>query len=797
MKSRYFYLLRAIGLLALIVSFVPMDRVNALPSSDAVGVDFAPPTATPTLFGPYVSAVVNPVSINNGETGVVTVSLNNVPQAGYTSAEFTCFYDQSLLAVSNITVTDLFGADAVTAVNEAQYDRFIVAIAGSHGNKATTSGAVLTFSVKGLQVTQTQLGCEARVSKGDNALTPISSAPTSITIVGSTTSTPTPNLTPSSTSTLLPTACDKAEFIADVSVPPGTILAPGVTFIKTWRLQNIGTCAWTTSYQLVFFSGDQMKAPASVVFPVNVEAGETVDISLQMTAPSMAGFYQSNWMIKNANGALFGIGPQANQPFSVNIVVSGATVTAGSPTNTPTQSITPSPSNTPGGSTATPVAAVAYDFASNACAASWFSGAGQLPCPGIDGDPRGFVLKLNNPILETGVTDTRPGLLTFPQNVQNGYIQGFYPPIHVQNGDRFRSIINCEYGATNCYVAFRLDYQVGNDSIKTFWGPFLERYDGHYYSVDVDLSSLAGKDVKFILTLLSAGPATGDRALWVNPIIYRSDLVATASPTPTQTASQTPEPSSTPPTSSNFIQVTSPNGGETLKEGSTYRITWSSTSDIQTVYIGYKWSSSGMDWIAPGIPNTGYYDWNVLVGQMPSDQFKIYIYGYGTADTSDESDGFITILKPTLTDTPTLTPTASPTGMISGQVIASKLVTISVYDQNNVLVVSSLASLNNSFGVTLPGGTYTVVASASGFLSAQGSFTVTSNQNSTLPTITLLAGDNDGNNVIDQFDALTIGMSYNMSAPAAADLNNDGIINVLDLELLAQSYRKTGPVVWQ
>jgi len=267
MKSRYFYLLRAIGLLALIVSFVPMGRVNALPSSDAVGVDFAPPTATPTLFGPYVSAVVNPVSINNGETGVVTVSLNNVPQAGYTSAEFTCFYDQSLLAVSNITVTDLFGADAVTAVSGAQYNRFIVAIAGSHGNKATTSGAVLTFSVKGLQVTQTQLGCEARVSNGDNALTPISSAPTSITIVGSTTSTPTPNLTPSSTSTLLPTACDKAEFIADVSVPPGTILAPGVTFTKTWRLQNIGTCAWTTSYQLVFFSGDQMRRLLLLYFP--------------------------------------------------------------------------------------------------------------------------------------------------------------------------------------------------------------------------------------------------------------------------------------------------------------------------------------------------------------------------------------------------------------------------------------------------------------------------------------------------------------------------------------------------
>jgi hypothetical protein len=135
--------------------------------------------------------------------------------------------------------------------------------------------------------------------------------------------------------------------------------------------------------------------------------------------------------------------------------------------------------------------------------------------------------------------------------------------------------------------------------------------------------------------------------------------------------------------------------------------------------------------------------------------------------------------------------------MISGQVIAAKPVTISVYGTGNVLIVSVPVSLNGSFAVTLQGGTYTVIASASGYLSAQGSFSVTSNLTTTLPTITLAAGDIDGNNVINQFDAMTIGMSYNTSTPAAADLNNDGIINVLDLELLARYYRQTGPVVWQ
>ena len=135
--------------------------------------------------------------------------------------------------------------------------------------------------------------------------------------------------------------------------------------------------------------------------------------------------------------------------------------------------------------------------------------------------------------------------------------------------------------------------------------------------------------------------------------------------------------------------------------------------------------------------------------------------------------------------------------MLTGQVLAGKPVTVSLYDATNALITSGAANVNGTFSLTAPAGTYTVRATASGFMSAQGSTTLTSGGTSTMPTITLLAGDLDGNNVIDQFDALTIGMNYNASSPAAADLNNDGIINVLDLELLAQNYRETGPTAWQ
>ncbi len=343
--------------------------------------------------------------------------------------------------------------------------------------------------------------------------------------------------------------CDRAQFIADVTVPDGTLFAPGATFKKTWRLKNVGTCAWTTSYALVFSSGEQMGGPASAPFPISVAPGQTVDLSINLTAPSTGGTYRGYWMLRNAAGQTFGIGSGANKPFWVEIRVSGPTATPGTST--------PPATPTPAGPTPTPASDTAYDFAANACSARWVSGAGVLPCPGADNDPNGFVLRLDQPKLETGATDLRPALLTHPQLVTNGYIRGIYPPFRVQAGDRFQSIVNCQYGATSCYVIFRLDYQIGDAAPRTFWA-FAEKFEGFYYQANLDLSSLAGKEVKFILTVLAGASASGDRALWVAPRIQRSGgatlptathttaSTATPSPTATVASTDTPLPTDTP-----------------------------------------------------------------------------------------------------------------------------------------------------------------------------------------------------------------------------------------------------------
>jgi hypothetical protein len=95
--------------------------------------------------------------------------------------------------------------------------------------------------------------------------------------------------------------CYWAQFIADVTVPDGTTYSPGATFKKTWRLKNIGTCAWSsTDVSLIFDSGEKMGAPASVALPTTVNPGQTVDITVDMTAPSTAGHYFGYYKFKSA-----------------------------------------------------------------------------------------------------------------------------------------------------------------------------------------------------------------------------------------------------------------------------------------------------------------------------------------------------------------------------------------------------------------------------------------------------------------------------------------------------------------
>jgi hypothetical protein len=56
-----------------------------------------------------------------------------------------------------------------------------------------------------------------------------------------------------------------------------------------------------------------------VKLPGYVYPGETVDVSVTLTAPAVTGSYRGYWMLRNASGVLFGYGESANNAFFVDI----------------------------------------------------------------------------------------------------------------------------------------------------------------------------------------------------------------------------------------------------------------------------------------------------------------------------------------------------------------------------------------------------------------------------------------------------------------------------------------------
>ena len=52
--------------------------------------------------------------------------------------------------------------------------------------------------------------------------------------------------------------CNQALFVSDLTAPDGSAFAPDTVFTKTWRLKNVGTCTWNTSYKVLWVGGDQI-----------------------------------------------------------------------------------------------------------------------------------------------------------------------------------------------------------------------------------------------------------------------------------------------------------------------------------------------------------------------------------------------------------------------------------------------------------------------------------------------------------------------------------------------------------
>ena len=106
-----------------------------------------------------------------------------------------------------------------------------------------------------------------------------------------------------------PGAADDARFEADVDYPDGTAIAAGTRFTKTWRVRNAGTSAWSAGYALAFVGDNRMNGSGPVADSIPLPAalpGETVEVSVALTAPLAPGLHRSTWRPRNPEGVLFG-----------------------------------------------------------------------------------------------------------------------------------------------------------------------------------------------------------------------------------------------------------------------------------------------------------------------------------------------------------------------------------------------------------------------------------------------------------------------------------------------------------
>ncbi len=335
------------------------------------------------------------------------------------------------------------------------------------------------------------------------------------------TQTPTETATPTSTVptialptlivptiTPVPLPCNRAQLIRDVSVQDTSPFLPGETFVKTWRIKNVGSCTWGNGYRLVFVSGNAMSAKEKIQLSQSVAPGQTVDLSVTMKAPNKLGDYRGDWMLENADGKRFGVGKTGDSTFWVAIRVMNFLNTG-----------------------------LAYDFAANACRADWLSNAGDQPCPGTSSATDGYIYLTDSPRLENR-QENEWTIITHPYNGSKGWISAIYPEFIIQQNQHFISWVGCLDDSKGCNVIFRLDMKnLKNGNIKNL-GVWYEVFDGKVTKIDLDLSAHAEKHVQFILTVqVNGGTPEKANAFWFVPGII--NVVPSPTPTP-PTATLTP-----------------------------------------------------------------------------------------------------------------------------------------------------------------------------------------------------------------------------------------------------------------
>lgn len=336
---------------------------------------------------------------------------------------------------------------------------------------------------------------------GDDAREMLTAA---VQVEGPTLPAPTGTYTPAATLAVTPKAeataagtaqplCNKVGKVVDVTAPDLTVFLPNWQFVKTWRLENAGTCTWTPSYKLLFNSGNPLSAPKTVALTQMVKPGETVDVSVNMISPSEKGEYISYWTMSDYNGAPFGTGINGRSVFWAKLEVVERLKE-------------PFPMH--------------LDY----CDAEWTSSKGKLSgCPmGREDFDNGSLGFSNNPFDESGrERRDQNSLLVVPSNGKDGFIKAVFPPYFVQVGDRLTTTVGCLHEAQDCNVTFKLGYLDEKGIYRDLVDPMRQTYDGGMKEVNLVLGKVKNQMVRFVLWVENNGSSKDDRAVWIYPTVWR------------------------------------------------------------------------------------------------------------------------------------------------------------------------------------------------------------------------------------------------------------------------------------
>ena len=104
-------------------------------------------------------------------------------------------------------------------------------------------------------------------------------------------------------------------FLEDLTIPDNSFISFGAAIDKQWRVENSGTCNWTSEYRLRHTGGASIGAPEEVaLFPAR--SGTQAIIQITFTAPFEEGLYDSAWQAFDPDGLPFG------DPVYIRIIVS-------------------------------------------------------------------------------------------------------------------------------------------------------------------------------------------------------------------------------------------------------------------------------------------------------------------------------------------------------------------------------------------------------------------------------------------------------------------------------------------